>query len=110
MIDILFRGGYTVEESTTLRRARADRNAVSKLVAERRLSFKDGSFHAKVGERLEAEEDYAEHYKALEENGAAHDESLAGSGLLREFHSAPKHPLVVVQSPSSSTGSIPPAI
>ena len=39
---------------------RENRDAVAMMVAER----PDGSFHKKVGERLESDEDYAEHYKA----------------------------------------------
>ena len=49
-------------------------------MAERRLSFKDGSFHAKVGERLEAEEDYAEHYKALAETATHFQASVVQAG------------------------------
>ena len=92
MIDILFRGGYTVEESTKLQRACRDRLAVANLVNERRLNFTNGSFHAKVGDRLEEKEDYAECYKALAENAAHFQESVVLAGrIVTAEHTSKKH-------------------
>ena len=91
MIDILFRGGYTVEEVTKMERTREDQLVVANLVAERRVNFANGSFHAKVGDRLEEKADYAECYKALAENAAQFRErvALAGLPVLAEHSSMP---------------------
>jgi len=76
MVDILFRGGFTIAEATRMQMFRDNRDAVAMMVAERRLKFTDGSFHKKAGERLESDEDYAEHYKALAEDAAAFQASM----------------------------------
>ncbi len=55
MIDILFLGGYTVEETLRMQTFCEGRDAVANMVAERRLSSTYRSFHAKVGEKLEFE-------------------------------------------------------
>ncbi len=70
MVDILFRGGFTVAETINMQIYRHKPGAMSNKVAERRLRLADRSFHTKVGHVLESEEDYSEHYQALQEDAA----------------------------------------
>ncbi len=65
IIDILFRGGFTIEETRRFQEFRANRDAMTYLLNKRKLCLTDGRFVAQAGETLESEADYAEHYQAL---------------------------------------------
>ena len=63
LLDILFRGGFTVAETRKMQRFRDSQGAMAHMIAERRLHLSDGSFIANAGETLESADDYAAHYQ-----------------------------------------------